>query len=285
MKRLAVLALVVFTAACGESPVEPAGPAEADLIFLDADQFSSSQFPAVIGEGLSAGCALLNQSGFDGLYSGQTVNNRSFSAGEAVTVTAGPPTDFGVASVVLLFIFPDVAELSTSFPGTLTYIFPATGLYNLGWQAPRDNVTWSVSCAQATIPVSIDIKPGSDPNSINPRSMGVVPVAILGSETFDVTAVDLTTLAFGPSGASPRHDLTDPEVLFGHTHEEVCDESGENCVWEELDVNGDGKQDLVTHYRQKETGLASGDTDACITGETLSGTPIEGCDAVNVLGR
>ncbi len=135
------------------------------------------------------------------------------------------------------------------------------------------------------IPVSIEIKPGSDPNSINPKSNGVVPVAILGSATFDVADVDVTTLAFGPAGVSPRHDLTDPDVVFEHTHEEVCDESGENCVWEELDVNGDGFADLVSHYRQKETGLAPGNTEACITGSTLGGVPIEGCDAVRVLDK
>ncbi|GAG49200.1 unnamed protein product, partial [marine sediment metagenome] len=34
------------------------------------------------------------------------------------------------------------------------------------------------------IEVAIDIKPGSDPNPINPMSKGVIPVAILGSDTF-----------------------------------------------------------------------------------------------------
>jgi len=111
-----------------------------------------------------------------------------------------------------------------------------------------------------TIEVDIDIKPGSDPNSINTKSKGVIPVAILGSDTFDVTDIDVTTLAFGPSGASPSHDPA------GHLE----------------DVNDDGFTDLVTHYKQKETGLASGDTDACITGATTAGIPIDGCDSVKV---
>ena len=38
--------------------------------------------------------------------------------------------------------------------------------------------------------VTIDIKPGSDPNSINLGSAGVIPVAILSSEAFDATTVD-----------------------------------------------------------------------------------------------
>ena len=118
--------------------------------------------------------------------------------------------------------------------------------------------TSMVAPAMAPNLVDIDIKPGSDPNSINSRSMGLVPVAILGSDTFDVSEVDVSTLVFGPSDATPAHN--------GHLD----------------DVNGDGLPDLVTHYVQKLTGLASSDTEACLTGETLDGTPIVACDAVRV---
>lgn len=112
---------------------------------------------------------------------------------------------------------------------------------------------------------NVDIKPGSFPNSINPKSNGVVPVAILGSVAFDVTTIDVTTLTFGPSGALPVHDLT----KAGHLQ----------------DVNGDNILDLVSHYRQKETGLIAVDTSACISGLTTSGVPFEGCDSVRVLEK
>ena len=59
-----------------------------------------------------------------------------------------------------------------------------------------------------TIPISIDIKPGSDVNPINLGSKGTTPVAILGSETFDVTTVDVASVRFawhpGPDQAE-RH--------------------------------------------------------------------------------
>jgi len=42
--------------------------------------------------------------------------------------------------------------------------------------------------------VDIDIKPGSDLNCINIKKKGFTPVAILGSNDFDVTTIDQTTL-------------------------------------------------------------------------------------------
>jgi hypothetical protein len=104
----------------------------------------------------------------------------------------------------------------------------------------------------------VDIKPGSERNPINPRSRGVIPVGILGSDTFDAADVDVSTLGFGPDGAP----------LAGESRVHL------------VDVNGDGFTDLLAHFGTQETGIASGDEEACLTGETLDGTPFEGCDDI-----
>jgi hypothetical protein len=105
--------------------------------------------------------------------------------------------------------------------------------------------------------VAIDIKPGEFPNSINPRSQGVIPVAILTTDTFDATTVDPLSITFGPNGAIEAH---------GRGHIE--------------DVDGDGDDDVVLHFRTQETGIQCGDTSASLTGETFSGQAIQGSDSI-----
>jgi hypothetical protein len=123
---------------------------------------------------------------------------------------------------------------------------------------------------QAALVVEIDIKPSSDSNPINLSSQGDLAVAILGSESFDVTDVDVTTLAFGSSAAAPVHDLTESGTFEDHLR----------------DINDDGLTDLVSHYPIRQTGIAPGDVEACITGETIDGVHFEGCDAIRtVRGR
>ncbi len=118
--------------------------------------------------------------------------------------------------------------------------------------------------------VGIDIKPFSLPNSINTKSMGLVPVAILSGPGFDATTeVDLTVpITFGSGGANPVHLPFTAAELASHTA---------------LDVDENGFNDLVLHFRQKETGIASGDTSACLTFTETDGVVGTACDSVRIV--
>jgi hypothetical protein len=112
----------------------------------------------------------------------------------------------------------------------------------------------------AEIEVTIDIKPGSDPNSINLKNKGVIPVAILTTDTFDATTVDPLSVEFGPDGATEAH---------GRGHIE--------------DVDGDEDLDLLLHFKTQETGIACGDSATFLTGETFDGQRIVGSDSISTV--
>jgi hypothetical protein len=108
----------------------------------------------------------------------------------------------------------------------------------------------------------IDIEPWSSRNTIHPVHHGFVQVAVLGSNVFDVEQVDARSLAFGPAGAAPLHRRT---IL--------------------RDVNRDGFEDLLSVYSVRETGIAIGDTEACLDGRLLDERPLTGCDAIDTTPR
>lgn len=109
--------------------------------------------------------------------------------------------------------------------------------------------------------VTIDVKPESYPNTINPKSKGVIPVAILTTATFDATTVDPLSVKFGPSGAVESHHK-------GHIE----------------DADGDGDMDMVLHFKTQETGIQCGETQASLTGETFGGQAITGTDVIQTVG-
>ncbi|MHC4568817.1 MAG: right-handed parallel beta-helix repeat-containing protein [Planctomycetota bacterium] len=123
------------------------------------------------------------------------------------------------------------------------------------------------------IDVGIDIKPGSNPNSLNMDGHGVIPVAILGSADFDVTEIDLSSLSFAGLEVRVRGQ--------GQPQCSVEDVSGDFSGGPE--GAPDGHPDLVCHFIDDPGNWAPGDGEATITGNLTDGTPFAGSDEITVL--
>ncbi|MCK5261624.1 MAG: FG-GAP repeat protein [Thermoplasmatales archaeon] len=111
------------------------------------------------------------------------------------------------------------------------------------------------------IEVSIDIKPGSYPNSINPSSNGKLPVAILTTDDFNTIDVDPDTVVF--LGANP-------------------------LKWADEDVDDDGDIDKIFHFKTRELNfsmleLIENETWATLSGYTFDQEYFEGKDTVRLV--
>jgi hypothetical protein len=113
---------------------------------------------------------------------------------------------------------------------------------------------------QSVVTVALDVRPRTPENPINPKSNGVIPVAILSTNSFDANTVDPGSVRFGPSQA-----LAQASVQLE-------------------DVNGDGQLDLLLHFRTQDSGIQCGDTSASLTGQTVNGVPIQGSDTIRTVG-
>ena len=112
--------------------------------------------------------------------------------------------------------------------------------------------------------VAIDIKPGSFPNSINLASAGVVPVAILGSASFDATQVNPSTVTL--AGASVK--------LIGKGDKYACRAD---------DANADGRPDLLCQVLTEQFLIEPGDAVATLEAATFSGQAIRGTDSIRIV--
>lgn len=124
--------------------------------------------------------------------------------------------------------------------------------------------TWVDDSLEVMLNVPIDIKPGSDPNCINPGSGGKIPVAILTTKTFDATTVDPASVL-----------LDGAPVAF---------EDGSNEPMAHIDdVNHDGFDDLMLQFENTNAAYEDGESIATLTGETVDGTPITGTDTICIV--
>ena len=116
--------------------------------------------------------------------------------------------------------------------------------------------------------MAIDIKPGGNQNNINLKSKGVVSVAVLTTDNFDAGTVDPATVKF--AGAAPER-------------------------WKLEDVDDDGDDDLMFHFRTQKLNLDQDSTEATLTAQLTGpitaqsteqvsgGTTVSGTDEVRII--
>jgi len=114
--------------------------------------------------------------------------------------------------------------------------------------------------------VQIDIKPNTYPNSLNLRAKGNVPVAIFGTESFDVKNIDPATLKLAGAPVNFKKN--------GRPHVEFTD------------LDGDGHQDMVAHFdaRQLQIEPFPKETLVVLAGTLKDGARFSGVDSVQIVG-
>jgi hypothetical protein len=173
-----------------------------------------------------------------------TASSVTFSA-EFVPPCFYPPGSYG--TFIVLSSVTTVGTVNFALENT------ATGTITGTTQGP----------VATTLTANIIIKPGdTQPVTINPKSNGKTPVAILSDATWSALGnVDTTSLTFGETG---------DEQSFAS-----CDAP--------IDVNGDGFLDLVCYFFTQRTGFKAGDTTGKLKGKTLGGMALQGTGPVRII--
>lgn len=150
---------------------------------------------------------------------------------------------------------------------------------------PTNDTGQAVASLDCVVPIAINIRPANTFNRIHVGSQQVVPVAALTTDAgeyglpvaFDAATILVDTVRFGASelvwtgtGGAPYHNgithLRDSFELDDHTK--------------------DGDLDLVGGFRTPETGLVSGDSQACMGGRFTDGGQqfaFFGCDDIQTI--
>jgi len=201
-----------------------------------------------------------NISTYISVGSGSFLNIHSGNVGSYIIVDLGPPS-----AVVTVYGTGFGGDGDFTVPGQVTFSGGSgklTGNYgnqnpiNLSFSSSGTFIIYLAPPEISIEQVEIDIKPGSYPNSINLKSKGVLPVAVLTTVEFDATTVDPATVEFAE--ASPLR-------------------------WTLEDVDYDGDEDMLFHFKTQELNLDENSTEAALTGQINDGDEISGTDDVRIV--
>jgi len=157
-------------------------------------------------------------------------------------------------------------------PATVTPGAGFAGITSFQWAANgfviMDNL---VIQGCTSVNIDIDIKPGSDPSSVNcKKAKGSVPVAIFGADNFDVSTIDLGSL-----------ELNGVPVTEVHNKIHIEDKNGDEFPDAVLHLNKAGVCEATSDnsdYPLKES------ADATLTGSNADGD-FEGIGDIRIVKR
>jgi hypothetical protein len=189
----------------------------------------------------------------------------------------GNDSDVGADSLTAILVAgPANGTLVLNSDGSFTYTPDANfnGTDSFTYRAfdgdDYSNEATVTIAVRSVIDAVIDIKPGSEPNSINLGSKGVLPVAILSTqrakgelEDLDARLVDVATILFG-------------DARSGYGRVAPIRSAVE-------DVDGDGDLDLILHFDMEQIvgnrALDADSVDAVLSAEIFGG-PAGGFDLI-----
>jgi hypothetical protein len=158
-------------------------------------------------------------------------------------------------------------DTTNGWMGVLTWIYDGIP-YSLNISTLSD-ITVEVVGSSDTIEVEIDIKPGSDSNPINPKSKGLIRVAILTTDEFDAAGVDPGTVKLAGASIAVRGKAG---KLMAHLE----------------DIDGDDDFDLVLHVDTQSEGAVWENGEVFLIGRTyeeLGAQDIQGSDYIIIVPK
>ena len=158
-------------------------------------------------------------------------------------------------------------QYDDAFGETVQWTPAAAGVYTVGLKVTSsdslvltDTDSTTVEINRCLIDLDIDIYPNRVPNRVFLSRNYTIYVAVLGTDDFDPTTLNSSTVKFGKTGAEAS-PVRAPLVR---------------------DLNRDGLLDAMYGFTTFSCGFALGDTEGILTAKTLDGTDAIGSDSVLV---
>jgi len=151
--------------------------------------------------------------------------------------------------------------------------------------SPGSNAIWYSTWVPEPITLSMDIKPNNCPNTLpqNVRGKGRIAMAILGTNSFDVTEIDINSISIVGTVAPIKIPSSDKDKSAPVVDGGECD----------CHMGADGINDLMIYFSKRDIIVALG-LDAMeagtvvpitVEGMLLDGTPFTATDCVKLVGR